>query len=1094
MSSLVDSQARYRALTAIDESLVVEAGAGTGKTTILAGRIAVMLARGKLPEHIVAVTFTEAAASELLLRVREYVRELLEGTFPPGLSEVFNKNLSSSEKDCLQDAEKNLDFLTCSTIHGFCQRVLKTFPVEANIDPGAVVMDESQANAIFQEVTNGWLQNILSKDDGLLVAQVLIRDGMYHLQSLTDRLRAYRSATLHPPHHLHETINQFQLALKEYVDFIQDLEAPVPTAHAVAAGFSAWIKRSAITAQSPISEILDFMDLPAEYQLVTRESSQTTLTVFNRKSQSNDWKNALTGTQKSINEARKTASDAYENVRTLWNGKVRQEMAGLLLYRLVDDLKGLFQRYQQYKRSAGLLDFDDLIYGTANLLCHSEHGPHVRKALAQQYRFILVDEFQDTDGLQAEIFWNLCSDDQHDDWYQLNTRPGSIFIVGDPNQSIYRFRGANVSIYTKARETFPKENVLSITTNFRSTAPVLAFVNAQFKQPLSESHQAGYIDLQPFDTKKPDGQSVAYVEFDPQDATPAHFHEQEAETVAQVCQELIRRQYHAKDIALLTPVGTDVHHYERALQNVGIEFETQAGKSFYLLQEIQDMVALTMILANGHDTFAFGAFLRGPLVGCTDQQLLDLAWELPRDPDRPDDLPQLNAWIDVNPIKNDRIREVITHLQSLLKIAHRCTPYVLLSSAVDTFRIRAHLRLRYGKQAPRALSNIDLFLEQARSYHVRGLKHFAHSVYHRWAFKTPTPEAKPDTSQDAITISTMHNAKGLEWPVVIPINTWKKPRASDPIIVDRSTEHLYAPLFSIPVAGHQKIKEEETEQQRHERIRLWYVATTRARDLLLLTLPASSTDTGTSWRGTVNLHTEALPPFDPALLHDKESSDSTLEAQVQSHEEFMAESERIQQISNRLKWISPSRDEIPTVDVETTFLHEGDSLVDSINPSEIQGKGVIRGLVIHKLMEEVLTGETTSDQLHPRAEHLIKQIHESMDIQTLIPMDSEEICHRIQRTLELPQISPLLDSLIPECPVYNMMTDGSTKSVVAGIADAVSFSSDGIPELIIDWKSGQIESHHEQQIGAYMSATEIDRGLLVYIDLGQVKEVRRSAL
>jgi len=1087
---LADFEARYRALMAIDESLVVEAGAGTGKTTILAGRIAVMLARGKCPEHIVAVTFTEAAAGELLLRVREYVRDLLDGEFPPGLSEVFHGHLSPEEQDNLQDAEKNLDALPCSTIHGFCQRVLKTFPVEANIDPGAVVMDESQAEGIFQEVMHSWLREILSQEDGILVAQVLTRDSMNHLQSLTYRLRAHRYATVPPPRHLQKTIVQFRETLKEYVEYIQNLDALVPTAGAIAEGFSKWIKRSKISANSSISKILAFMEVPAEYQLVTSESSQTTLTVFSRKSKVNDWKNALTGTQKSINEKRKIAAEAYEKVRNVWNDTVRQEVAGLLLARLVDDLKGLLIRYQQYKRSAGLLDFDDLIYGTAHLLRHPNHGPHVREALAQQYRYILVDEFQDTDALQAEIFWNLCSNDQHDDWTQLNLRSGSIFIVGDPNQSIYRFRGANVTIYSKARETFPTDSVLSIVTNFRSTAPVLEFVNTQFRQPLSESHQAGYTDLEPYDTKNTDGQSVAYVEFDPQDATLAQFHESEAEAVAQVCRELVKMQYRAKDIALLTPVGTDVHHYERALQNVGIEFETQAGKSFYLLQEIQDMVALTLVLANGHDSFALGAFLRSPLVGSTDQDILDVAWELPRDPDRSDELPQLNAWIDVNHIKNDIIREVITKLQSLLKIAHRSTPYVLLSSAVDTFHIRAHLRLRYGNLAPRALSNIDLFLEQARSYHVRGLKNFANSIYQRWAFQTPTPEAKPDTSQDAVTISTMHNAKGLEWPVVIPINTWKSPRHSDTIIVDQETEQLYAPLFSIPSVGHQKIKEGETERQRHERIRLWYVATTRTRNLLLLTVPQSSITINKSWRGTVDLLPDGLPRFDPKDLLNQSHVDSPIEVQVQSHEDFIAEAQRIQHVSNRLKWVSPSTDDIPMMDLESTFLHEGNSGVESLDLSEIQGKGIIRGLIIHKLLEEILTGETSPDYLHQRADLLIRQIYDSKDIQPPISINSNQICEGIQRALELPQIHPLLNSLIPECPVYNRITEDSTTSVVAGIADAVSFSQDGIPQLIIDWKSGQIESHHEQQIGAYMNATGIDRGLLVYIDLAQVKEVR----
>ena len=187
-----------------------------------------------------------------------------------------------------------------------------------------------------------------------------------------------------------------------------------------------------------------------------------------------------------------------KRVRSLWNDKVRLALADQLLADLVDNLKDLLEHYQLYKRSAGLLDFDDLIVGTRYLLRHEKHGLAVRQALATQFQYILVDEFQDTDAHQAEIFWCLCSDDDSHDWTSFALRPGALFIVGDPNQSIYRFRGADVDIYTRARKTFPKDRVLSIVTNFRSSASVLDFVNNRFNQPLSEPGQAGYKELQPF--------------------------------------------------------------------------------------------------------------------------------------------------------------------------------------------------------------------------------------------------------------------------------------------------------------------------------------------------------------------------------------------------------------------------------------------------------------------------------------------------------------------------------------------------------------------------------------------------------------------
>ncbi|MCY4233765.1 MAG: UvrD-helicase domain-containing protein [Bacteroidetes bacterium] len=1093
-TSLADSKSRNRALTDIDVSLVVEAGAGTGKTTILAGRIAVMLAHGKPPEHIVAVTFTEAAASELLLRVREYVHQLRSGKFPPGLKDAFGGILSPESLHNLDCAEKNLDTLTCSTIHGFCQRVLKTFPVEANIDPGAVVMDEMQANGVFHEVMHGWLRTILSKEDGYLVAQLLFRNNLNYLQDITNCLRSHRSATVKPPNQLGETLTNFKGTLKEYIDVLKDLQAEVPSANDITDIFTHWIEIPLINTESHACDVIAFIDFPFENKLVVNNSSRTQMKAYSGLSKQADWLEALDGTKVSIKKAHKRASDAYNKVRTLWNDKARHQLSDLLLAKLMVDLNGLFERYQQYKRSAGLLDFEDLIIGVVTLVRHPKYGQDVRQALAQQYKYILVDEFQDTDAQQAEIFWNLSSDDNHHDWTKLKPRAGSLFIVGDPNQSIYRFRGANVEIYSKARQTFPRDNVLKIVTNFRSTAPVLDFINDRFMKPLSQSDQAGYTPLKPFIQNTSDSQSVATIPFDAEEASASKLHETEAVAVAQICQQLINTQYRAKDIALLTPTGTDIHYYERALQHLGIQFETQAGKNFFLLQEIQDLVALTQILADGSNSLALGAFLRGPLIGCTDQEILDLAWELPRNPDRPDDTPYLNAWIDVNHIKNEMIYDVINKLQSLLKIANRCTPYLLLASAVDCFHIRAHLNLRYGKQAHRALSNVDLFLEKARAYNVRGLRDFASSIYQKWDSQTPTPEAKSDISQDAITISTMHNAKGLEWPVVIPINTWKEPRRIDNILVDRSTEQLYATLFSIPSSGIQQIKASETEQQQHERTRLWYVATTRARNLLLLTAPITSPPkVDKSWRGIVDLHIDDLPIFTSKnSSHPKAGADLN-HVQVQSYEDFMKEGHQIKHVSNRLKWISPSKDEVPSIDLDTTIIDEDNRSIESIDPSDIQGKGIIRGLVIHRLIEEILTGETTRDHLLSRAEQLTDQIHASFEIEAPDQINFEETCRRILHALDLPQIRPLLDSLVPECPVYNYITDTESESAITGIADAISFSSDGEPLLIIDWKSGQVDPHHRKQIGAYMNATGIRKGLLVYIDSGQITEVHLDA-
>ena len=1095
---LLDSESRHRALTAIDQSLVVEAGAGTGKTTILAGRIAVLLARGRSPDSIVAVTFTESAASELLLRVREYIRRLRRNEFPPGLGDVFKDRISVQERACLQEAEKNLDDLVCSTIHGFCQRILKTFPVEANIDPGATIMDARQSDRVFNEVLDNWLHKTLSDENGALIAGLMTRHGdsyMYgynYIRNVATRIQPHRNIKSANPEGFDEKLEEFRNALQSYVAYIEALPIPEPKSKIIADSFCQWRKLAQITSNSNVNQLLALIDFPSAHDLVTK-SSRTALITYSHKARKDDWISVLEGTKKSRINAWGQAKAAYEAVRSLWNGEVRLALADRLLADLVDNLKDLLDRYQLYKRSAGLLDFDDLIIGTRDLLRHEEFGLSVRQALARHYKHILVDEFQDTDAFQAEIFWRLCSGDDGDDWTNFALRPGALFIVGDPNQSIYRFRGADVDIYTRARETFARDQVLSIVTNFRSGAPVIDFVNDRFKQPLSQSDQAGYKALQPYGLDSSKSQAVAAVVFNTEGQRLATFHEREAQVVAQICYKLISAGYPAKDIGLLTPVGTEIHRYERALQNLGISFVTQAGKSFFLLQETQDLVTLTCILANGYDHLALGAFLRGPIVGLTDEELLDIVWNLERDPDQPDRVPRLDALVELDQIKNETAREAIGHLQSLLRNAQTITPHALLSAAIDVFHIRALLQQRFNQESARALANVDLFLERARAYSVRGLKSFARAMYTNWERELKIPEARPDTKRDAVTISTMHNAKGLEWPVVIPINTWRKYRRRESIAVDRIHQKLYANVLHIPTSGYDAFMKTEQKQEQRERVRLWYVASTRAKDLLLLTLPDSQQNLTGCWRSAVDLRVDELSEINLESLRSPptKSEDKRPEPQpqVQSRDQYKRESNKLKQSSNQLKWVTPSKDEVPVTDLETSFLDLGESILHENELPPISGPGLVRGQVIHRLIEEILTGETPLDQITERAEILTTQIQSYPEIELPDPIDPEEISLRVARTLQLPQIHPIMDSLVPECPVYNFVSENEMSSVVIGIADAISFSPDGTPQLIIDWKSGQVEAHHEEQIAAYMRATGINHGLLVYVDSAQVKEV-----
>ncbi len=199
---LADDQARHAAMAVHDRSFLVEAGAGSGKTAVMAGRIAMMLAEGIAPKNIAAVTFTELAASELLFRVREFVAGLAADRIPAELRVALPNGLSGVHRVHLAAASGTLDEITCSTIHGFCQRLIKPYPVEANIDPGATVMDRDQADLAFAEIIESWLRQELEGESESLLAEMVLENPAQTVglvRKILTHLRTRRALAILPP-------------------------------------------------------------------------------------------------------------------------------------------------------------------------------------------------------------------------------------------------------------------------------------------------------------------------------------------------------------------------------------------------------------------------------------------------------------------------------------------------------------------------------------------------------------------------------------------------------------------------------------------------------------------------------------------------------------------------------------------------------------------------------------------------------------------------------------------------------------------------------------------------------------------------------
>ena len=615
----------------------------------------------------------------------------------------------------------------------------------------------------------------------------------------------------------------------------------------------------------------------------------------------------------------------YTACRDAWVSLL-QAAASQVLAALIEEARPILQRYRDHKRASAQLDFDDLIFAARDLL--RDHDD-VRRALGQRFAHVLVDEFQDTDPLQTEIFWRLCGEpaDGDGDWTRFRIRPGALFLVGDPKQAIYRFRGADVGAYVQARDAFraqDPDSLLSISTNFRSCASILTFVNERFEAVLSADGQPGFTALDPFHDDPGDGLCVAALDIAVADengkASAEQQRDAEADAVAELCARLIgsqpiidrrsgaERPCQPGDIALLAPTGAELWRYEEALERRGIPVATQAGKGLFRRQEIQDLIALTRVLADRRDTLALGALLRGPLVGLTEEELLDIVWALPRSEEEPDRIPRLDLGVDPAAIGHPLAREIIEKLQSLYRRGNSTTPHELLSQAVDVMRVRPLLLERHRGQAERALANVDLYLSLSTGYAVRGLRAFAEAMTAAWTDEARAVEGRPDAQEEAVALFTMHAAKGLEWPIVIPVNTMTGVMAPDSAVIDRQTDTFYCPVLGVAPDGYDAARQAEKDELDRERIRLWYVAATRARELLVLPR-LDATPSKSAWIGLVDLSLAELPGLDVSHLPPDIATADAGAGNAQTRATFAAEAEAIAARQTRLTWLAPSRDE-----------------------------------------------------------------------------------------------------------------------------------------------------------------------------------------
>jgi ATP-dependent helicase/nuclease subunit A len=807
----------------VGRSAAVRAGAGSGKTAVLARRFVHLLRPGPDGEPpvvsevgaILAITFTEKAAAEMKRKIREVVaEELAAGGGTHWLS-----------------VQRDLLAAPISTIHAFCARVLRENPLEARIDPRAVVLDEHESRAYIEAtVEAALLARLRARDRG--AEELVLRAGLAGGRTggavgLCADFLARLARTGHDGAWLvaatgrqaAETV-AMSAALREAIGrLIGAVEARLARGrggaarHAFAAAWPGWKARlSRLGSDTPLEEFLAVRDL--------RRLLASTGLAGEVKAELDVHEGRVRG---ALGEAWGALRATRENER----------LAGLIAA-IGDELCAR-------KRDDGVLTFDDLIAETHALLSTL---PAVRERYARRFRAILVDEFQDTDRIQADVVRLLAA----------GSPSPLVFLVGDEKQSIYRFRGADVSVFHEMREELGHE--LTLGTNFRSVPAILEFVNTLaatiFQVPAGgdPAHWTRFEPEQRLVASRaaiggaPPVRLVTFVEeHGRRELKAAEARELEARVLAGVVERLrSEERVGYGDIAVLFRAFPEVKTYEAALRRREIPYYVVKGRGFFQCQEVSDIVSLLAAVLDPGDGIALAAALRSPLFGLDDDLLCRLAW--PEGRERPRLARRFGArdrFADV-PSEADRLGGIRDLLARLRALASRATVAELIEEVCAATDFESVCLTQF--QGAQKVANVRKLIELARDWERRrffSLRDFVRTIRRLQGTEPREPEAPlVAEADDVVRLMTIHQAKGLEFPVVVVPDLGRSLRPDTRMpALDDDLGVVSGPLDAsgrvvVGHAGLEAHRARERDRDHAEQARLLYVACTRAKDVLVL--------------------------------------------------------------------------------------------------------------------------------------------------------------------------------------------------------------------------------------------------------------------
>jgi ATP-dependent helicase/nuclease subunit A len=873
--ALPDASARRHAVDP-SENVVLEASAGTGKTRVLVERYVNLLRAGVEPQHILAITFTRKAAAEMRERIVDRLREA--------------SRTSRADLARWRDLKDRLGDIAISTIDAFCLSLLREFPLEADVDPGFDIADETQVPRLIEESLDQALRicrSVAREDDdvALVFAQLGERRLRAGLSLLIDRrlvapaaLRRYLESG---PRDLSAAVACARAAerLKGLFRGVRDgLEVFLqdgPWRHPQFAMLAADVRRLCAPAGDGAPALPNRREQAAFRALVDRLRAYF-LTQDGRPREKSfsgtGFKAGHCDTEDAWKRHRQSAADAAPAIAEAIRA-FRRDL-NVVMSRGVWRIFGItLGQYRRTLDSHAIVDFSGVLERAVALLANMDEFAPSRFRLEARYRHVLIDEFQDTSRAQWELVAHLIRSWGEGLGAAADSFPPSIFIVGDRKQSIYGFRDADVALLDEAasfisrlRSDDPRR---AITVSFRAAPALLAFINDLFdaieKAPEREDgFRYDDRDRFPLDESRPDPGALGLIVGE----TVRLAADRVADEIVRILSGAtvrdrvsgIRRAAQPADIAILFRSRDSHREFEKALEARAVSTYVYKGLGFFEADEIQDVVALLRYLADPLSNLRAATLLRSRLVGLSDGALTRLAPEIARALTAPEAPEVAQAFSAADRRLLDMLRRAVLRW---LSSVDRLTPSELLNSILEETAYRCEIRGRGQRQAHENLKKLRSIVARFQN---RGYATMARVAEHLDQLAVGDESNAAIDARDSVSLMTVHAAKGLEFPIVFLVN------------LGRGTGGARAPIrvadgprgeASVAIADYQSEADEDAQaRDREEGKRLLYVAATRARDRLYL---SATVQDGTCRLGRGSLG-EPFPPFFRKLFVDAAST------------------------------------------------------------------------------------------------------------------------------------------------------------------------------------------------------------------------------